>query len=221
MYNISRLEMKVQKMFKKTNPFIIGFILCIMPLIATAYDLTLMGHFKDHEGIGPEMTLIDSSWVISSISGRKKVWFNSTEYELDAEFKIVAGKNAAVLYHLKTPIIDVTPIKRARLTNAIFNDKLYSLKESLFVSTSFKSSKIRLGHAKREFYNLSDLKCQEDLRVAWKKMPKDTPGGGLFIKDRANDQYELVGLIGKDFMPIKSFSLNALIDNIMIAYALG
>ena len=71
---------------------IIGFILCIMPLIATAYDLTLMGHFKDHEGIGPEMTLIDSSWVISSISGRKKVWFNSTEYELDAEFKIVAGK---------------------------------------------------------------------------------------------------------------------------------
>ena len=59
-------------MYKIFNKGIVFVLLLIFPFIATSYEITQVQNFKENEGIGSEMTLIDSSWVISSVSNRQK-----------------------------------------------------------------------------------------------------------------------------------------------------
>ena len=65
----------------------------------------------------PESTLIDSSWLIAGYPGRKQIVINQKVYDIDAEVPIGSGKtwSHGFLYHLRTPVVDLIPIRRARL----------------------------------------------------------------------------------------------------------
>lgn len=194
-------------MYKIFNKGIVFVLLLIFPFIAMPYNITLVQDLKENEGIGSKMTLIDSSWVISSVPNQKKIEFDSTQHEVDAEFTLRVEKNAVILYHLKIPVVNVAPIKRARLTEMSFENYLYGTNNSLFTTVDNREGGL---------LKISDLKNK------WKDVIKKEikfTHGGIFIKN--NDQYELVGLIGKNSSPIDLFSSNTLIDNIIIAYALG
>ena len=202
-------------MYKIFNKGIVFVLLLIFPFIATSYKITEVQNFKENEGIGSEMTLIDSSWVISSVSNRQKITLGSTQYEFDTEFTVKIGEKAVILYHLKTPVVNIAPIKRARFTEKSFENYLYDTNKSLFAATS-KGKEIVL-------YEISNLMSSNELEQAWTGMIKSKiklAHSAIFIKN-SDEKYELVGPIDKDFDPIDFFSSNTLIDNIIIAYALG